>query len=61
MPVTVLIEILEKLVTGEVSAVLDNAREPMIIDVGFMPDAVLAAEMWLPSISTCRSRKVVSP
>jgi hypothetical protein len=37
------VEVLEQFVAGQVPAVLDDARQPAIIDVRFVPDTVFAA------------------
>lgn len=43
-PVAVLVDVLEQLVAGQVSALFDDASQPPIGDIGFVADAVLPSE-----------------
>jgi hypothetical protein len=47
VPIVVFIEILKKLVAGQIAAVFDNARQSAVIDIGFLTEAVfpLKAQM----------------
>jgi hypothetical protein len=59
-----MVDILKELIAQKIPARLDDARQPRIINVGFVAAAAFAAEaqwMWLPSIRACRSRRVVRP
>src|SRR5438270_2589708 len=40
-----LVQVLKQFIAGQVAAVLDDARQPAVIDVRFVPDAVFAAEV----------------
>ena len=40
-----LVQVLKQFIAGQVAAVLDDARQPAVIDVRFVPDAVFAAEI----------------
>ena len=61
----VLVDVLEQLVSRQVAAILDDAREPAVVDVGLVVLAALAAKTrdgcGCPRSSTCRSRNVVRP
>ena len=41
MAVSFFVEVLEKLVTGQVAAVFDNAGQSAVVDIGFVAEAVL--------------------
>ena len=64
MPLALVVEILKELVSRNVAAGLDRAREPAIIELDVVFDAALAAEREAnaPAVtSTCPSRNVVRP
>src|SRR5205807_698283 len=45
MPVSLLVEVLEQFVAGQLAAILDDARQPAIIDVRFVPDPMFATKI----------------
>jgi hypothetical protein len=44
MPVTFFVNVLEKLVTGQVAAVFDYAGQSAVVDIGFVAEAMLPAK-----------------
>ena len=51
MSASFLVDILEQLVAGQITAIPDDPRQPAIIDVALVPDAAFAAEAQMDAIA----------